>query len=84
MTLVFFFHVALRPQKPKGLLGTGEWRWGGRGGGAGGGGGGGATYLSLDFHHQNDFCITMGSDESHFYVFISCEGQSHKTVFFVS
>ena len=35
--------------------------WGGRGGG-------GATYLSLDFHHQNDFCITMGSDESHFYV----------------
>ena len=25
-------------------------------------------YLSLHCHHQNDFCIKMGSDESHFYV----------------
>ena len=25
-------------------------------------------------------CIKMGSDESHFIVFINCEGQSHKTV----
>ena len=25
-------------------------------------------YLSLNCHHQNDFCIKMGSDESHFYV----------------
>ena len=25
-------------------------------------------------------CIKMGSDESHFNVFINCEGQSHKTV----
>ena len=41
----------------------------------GGGGGGGrecgkrkreTIYLSLHCHHQNDFCIRMGSDESHF------------------
>ena len=25
-------------------------------------------YLSLHYHHQNDSCIKMGSDESHFYV----------------
>ena len=25
-------------------------------------------YLSLQCHHQNDFCINMGSDESHFNV----------------
>ena len=25
-------------------------------------------YLSLHFHHQNDSCIKMGSDESHFNV----------------
>ena len=25
-------------------------------------------YLSLHCHHQNDSCITMGSDESHFNV----------------
>ena len=34
-----------------------------------GGGGGGereVIYLSLHCHHQNDFCIKMGSDESHF------------------
>ena len=24
------------------------------------------VYLSLHHHHQNDFCIKMGSDESHF------------------
>ena len=34
-------------------------------------------YLSLHCHHQNDFCIKMGSDECHFH---NCEGQSHKTV----
>ena len=26
------------------------------------------TYLSLPCHHQNDFCIKIGSDESHFNV----------------
>ena len=37
--------------------------WGG--GGAGGEGGRGEIiYLSLHRHHQNDFCIKVGSDES--------------------
>ena len=30
--------------------------------------GGGIIYLSLHCHHQNDLCIKMGSDESHFNV----------------
>ena len=25
-------------------------------------------YLSVHYHHQNDFCIKVGSDESHFNV----------------
>ena len=25
-------------------------------------------YLSIHYHHQNDFCIKVGSDESHFNV----------------
>ena len=37
-------------------------------------------YLSLRCHHQNDFCIKMGSDESHFNVSVGSDGQSHKTV----
>ena len=37
-------------------------------------------YLSLHCHHQNDSCIKMGSDESHFNVSIGSDGQSHKTV----
>ena len=36
-------------------------------------------YLSLHCHHQNDFCIKMGSDESHFNVSAGSDGQSHKT-----
>ena len=37
----------------------GLWRWGKRE----------IIYLSLSgCHHQNDFCIKMGSDESHFNV----------------
>ena len=31
-----------------------------------GGGGGEIIYLSLHCHHQNDFRIKVGSDESHF------------------
>ena len=31
-------------------------------------GGGEYLYLSLHCHHQNDFCIRVGSDESHFNV----------------
>ena len=33
-----------------------------------GGGGEEIIYLSLHCHHQNDSCIKMGSDESHFNV----------------
>ena len=40
----------------------------GRGGGKGGGRGRLIIYLSLHCHHQNDSCIKMGSDESHFNV----------------
>ena len=36
--------------------GKGVWRWGKRE----------IIYLSLDCHHQNDSCIKMGSDKSHF------------------
>ena len=36
-------------------------------------------YLSLHCHHQNDSCIKVGSDESH-YVSVGSDGQSHKTV----
>ena len=38
--------------------GKGVWRWGERE----------IMYLSLLCHHQNDFCIKAGSDESHFNV----------------
>ena len=31
-------------------------------------------YLSLHCHHQNDFCINMGSDESHFNVSVGSDG----------
>ena len=37
------------------------WGWGG-------GGGREIIYLSLHCHHQNDFCIKVGSDGSHFNV----------------
>ena len=43
-------------------------------------GGGEIIYLSLHCHHQNDFCIKMGSDESYFNVSVGSDGQSHKTV----
>ena len=36
--------------------------------------------LWLHCHHQNDFCIKMGSEESHFNVSVGRNGQSHKTV----
>ena len=31
-------------------------------------------------HHQNDSCIKMGSDESHFNVSVESDGQNHRTV----
>ena len=46
----------------------------------GGEGGGEIIYLSLHCHHQNDSCIKMGSDESHFTVSVGSDGQSHRTV----
>ena len=37
-------------------------------------------YLSLHCHHQNDSCIKMGSDESHFNVSVGSGGQSQDSV----
>ena len=31
-------------------------------------------YLSLHCHHQNDSCIKVGSDESHFNVSVGSDG----------
>ena len=36
--------------------------------------------IAIHYHHQNDFCIKMGSDESDFNVSVGSDGQSHKTV----
>ena len=47
------------------LIRDGQKGWGGRGYG---GGESEIIYLSLHCHHQSDFCIKMGSDESHFNV----------------
>ena len=44
------------------------------------GGRGEIIYLSLQCHHQNDSCIKMGSDESHFNVSAGSDGQSYRTV----
>ena len=47
----------------------------------GGGGEREIIYLSLCCHHQDDFCIKVGSDESHLkLMFDNCEGHRHKTV----
>ena len=51
-------------------VGKEVWRWGERE----------TIYLSLLCRHQNDFCIKMGSDESHFNVSVGSDGQSHRTV----
>ena len=51
-------------------MGVGAWRWGEKE----------IIYLSLHCHHQNDSCIKMGSDESHFNVSVGSDGQSHKAV----
>ena len=44
------------------------------------GGEGDYIYTYRNCHHQNDFCIKMGSDESHFNVSVGSDGQSHRTV----
>ena len=36
-------------------------------------GGGEIIYLSLHCHHQNDSCIKVGSDESHFNVSVGSD-----------
>ena len=36
-------------------------------------------YLSLLCHHQNDFCIKVGSDECHFNVSVGSDGQKKIT-----
>ena len=51
-------------------MGKGLWRWGKRE----------VIYLKLHCHHQDDICIKMGSDESHFNVSVGSDGQSHGTV----
>ena len=38
------------------------------------------VYLPQHCHHQNDSCIQMGSDESHFNVSVGSDGQSHRPV----
>ena len=43
--------------------------------------GGEGDYIPiLHCHHQNDFYIKIGSDESHFNVSVGSDGRSHKTV----
>ena len=56
-----------------------------RGEGEGGGGGGegderkgrerGELYLTLCFHHRNEFCIKMGSDEKKLAVSLAVKGK---------
>ena len=36
--------------------------------------------IAIHCHHQNDSCIKMGSDESHFNDSVGSDGQSYKTV----
>ena len=38
------------------------------------------TYRNTVTTNQNNFCIKMGSDESHFNVSVGSDGQSHKRV----
>ena len=48
----------MKPIRDGEKRGKGGWRWGERE----------IIYLSLHCHHQNDSCIKMDSDESHFNV----------------
>ena len=54
----------------KGGGGKRVWRWGKRK----------IIYLSRHCYHQNDFCIAVGSNESHFNVSVGTDGQSRETV----
>ena len=61
------------------LIRDGETVGGRGGGGMEVGGEGDYVYLSLHCHHQNDSCIKMGSDESHYNVSV----QSPQTTTFL-
>ena len=51
--------------------GEGAWRWGKRE----------IMYLSLHCHHQNDSCVKVGSDKSHFNVSLTVKDKvTNKTV----
>ena len=44
------------------------------------GGGGGIIYQSLHCYHQNDSCIKMGSNESHFNVSVIVRDKATRQV----
>ena len=44
------------------------------------GGEGDYRSIAIHCHHQNDSCIKMGSDESHFNVSVGSDGHSRRTV----
>ena len=56
--MVLNVHRNHKAYKGRGVGGEEVWRWGRRE----------IIYLSLHCHHQNDFFIKVGSDESHFNV----------------
>ena len=66
--MVLNVHRNHEAYKGRGEMGEGVWRLGKRE----------IIYLSLHCHHQNDSCIKMGSDESHFNVSVGSDEQSHK------
>ena len=68
--MVLNVHRNHKAYRGRGRGGKRVWRWGERE----------IIYLPLHCHHQNDSCINMGSDESHFNVSVGNDGQSHKTV----
>ena len=68
--MVLNVHRNMRFTRDGEKRGKGVWRWGEME----------IIYLSLHCHHQNDSCIKMGSDESHFNVSVGSDGQSHETV----
>ena len=41
----------------------------------------GRLYLTLRYHHQNDFCIKMGSDESRFNVSLTVRSKVTRQMF---
>ena len=67
--MVLNVHRNRKACEGRGEVGKGVWKWGERE----------IIYLSLHCHHQNDTCIKMGSDESHFNVLVGSDAQSHKT-----